>query len=267
VTDGGTSLKAYAKNLISYIPENKLAEELAEAKKVAGEFDQRCRSAGVYQGSERIRAVTAKVIPILLRDDGVAKLLAYANEQPEIGSTPDDDIVMQIETTEPAGDVDRLARESNYDMFDLDEISKLPVYVDENLRWVVFQSKEGKIKCSVLEEDGSMKSLASFTIDELRLMPRDSEALSVFADYARLLNIRDPFMGNAASICDMHDYKHDLLTVYLGVLGTTMLDLWWRASLIAKMKGRNKIDKAMAIEGVKAYDMDCLDAPTIGSFI
>jgi hypothetical protein len=65
----------------------------------------------------------------------------------------------------------------------------------------------------------------------------------------------------------MHGYRHDLITVYLGVLGTTMLDLWWRASLLGRVENARKIDAKMAMEGIRAFDMDCLDAPTFGAFI
>ena len=267
IVEGNGSLKGYAKTLISSIPEARLATELDAARKVAGEFDERCKNAGVYQPADRMKSVATKLIPLIEKQDGVAKLLAFADEQPEIGNIPEEQILAQITATGPATDIDKLARESNYDMFDIDDFSKLPVYVDEQLRWIVFHSKEGKIQTEILEEDGTLKPLMSIEIEKLNLLQRSDEARSIFAKYAELQISRDPFYGNVASVCDLHEYRHDLLTVYLGVLGTTMLDLWWRASLVARLKGKKSIDGSLAREGIKAFDMDCLDAPTIGSFI
>jgi len=267
VTNGGDSLKTYAKSLISAISENRLANELDEARKIVIEFDQRCKNAGVYQTSERMKSVATKLLPLIEKEDGVAKLLAFADKQPEIGDSEEDRIVALIETTAPAKDIDTLARDSNYDMFNIDDLAKLPVYVDENLRWIVFRSIDGRIKTDVLEEDGTLAPLMTLDIKDLSLLKKDEDARHVFGEYAKLILSRDPLFGNVATVCDLHEYRHDLMTVYLGVLGTTMLDLWWRASLVARLKGKKAIDGKIATEGIRAFDMDFLDAPTIGSFI
>ena len=267
ITEGGNNLRAYAKTLMSYIPDSRLADELSLAKNIATEFDQRCRSAGIYQAPERLRSITSKLMPMIKREDGIAKLLAYADGEPEIGDLAEEEVANQINVTAPAKDIDEIARESNYDLFNIDDIAKLPVYVDEKLRWIVFQSFSDEIRALILEEDGKVEPLMNIRKDDIELAQRDPESLNIFADYASLLNSRDPFMGNVASICDLHDYRHDLMTVYVGVLGMNLLDLWWRASLLARIKSIKKIDGWLAMESIRAYDMDCLDALTIGSFI
>lgn len=265
--ESGGSMRGYGRTLISSIPETRLSSELEEARKVAEEFDERCKNAGIYQSPERIRSVAMKLLPLIEEHDGIAKLLAFADREPEIGNSPDEDILAEIYATFPAPDIDALARESNYAMFDVDDISRLPVYVDEKLRWTVFSSRDGKIQVEILEEDGSLRHVGSIDADDLTLLHRSEEARRLFSKYAELLISRDPFYGNVSSICDLHGYKHDLLTVYIGVLATTLLDLWWRASLIAYLKEKKRIDANLAREGVIAFDMDCLDAPTIGAFI
>jgi hypothetical protein len=52
----------------------------------------------------------------------------------------------------------------------------------------------------------------------------------------------------------------------MGVLSTSMLDMIWRASLIAHVKG-TKLDGDGVREGIIYYDMDRLDGPSIGAFI
>lgn len=261
------SMKSYGKALISSIPETRLTLELQEARKVADEFDERCKNAGIYQSPERTRSVATKLLPVISQSDGIAKLLAFAHREPDIGNTPEEDIIAEILATPPAPDCEEIASESNYEMFDVDDFSRLPVYVDEDLRWTVFRSEGGMIEVGILEEEGTLRHLTSVGSDSIGLLRRTEDASAVFSEYARMQILRDPFYGNAASICDLHGYKHDFLTVFIGVLGTALLDLWWRASLIAGIKGKKTIDAALAREGVIAFDMDHLDAPTIGAFI
>jgi hypothetical protein len=45
-----------------------------------------------------------------------------------------------------------------------------------------------------------------------------------------------------------------------------MLDMIWRASLIAHVNGK-KLDGEGVREGIIYYDMDRLDGPSIGAFI
>lgn len=267
IGDGGDNLKSSARTLLSSIPEELLARELTNARKIVREFERRCQKAGVYQSPERIKSVAKQLMPLLAEEDGIGKLMAFADKEPMIGDQPAEKVVAQVEATAPAEDLDRIAKESNYNEFELEELVRLPVYVDENLIWNLFQSREGRIYCMVLQEDGEVELRKSLGIDEINILPRDEMALRVFANYAEVLIYRDPFMGNVAYVCNMHEYRHDLMTVYLGVLGTKLLDLWWRASLLGKIYERDEIDQWLAMEGVKAFDMDCLDAPTIGSFI
>ena len=265
--EGGSSMRSYGKTLISSIPETKLYSELEEARKVADEFDERCKNAGIYQSPERTRAVAARLLPLFEEHDGIAKLLAFADREPEIGDLPDEEIMAEIAATPPAPDTDAIVRESNYEMFNVDDLSRLPVYVDEELRWTVFHSRDGKIQVEILEEDGTLRPVKSIETDDVTLLHRTEDARKLFSKYAELLISRDPFFGNVSSVCDLHGYKHDFLTVYIGVLATTLLDLWWRASLITSLREKRKIDANLAREGIIAFDMDCLDAPTIGAFI
>jgi hypothetical protein len=54
--------------------------------------------------------------------------------------------------------------------------------------------------------------------------------------------------------------------IYYGVLATSSLEVLWRSALVAHVQGR-KIDAEGVREGIIYYDMDRLDAPTIGAFL
>ncbi|HDP96322.1 MAG TPA: hypothetical protein ENN25_01335 [Euryarchaeota archaeon] len=267
VNDKGGSLKSYGRSLLQSIPEERLQNYLAESKRVSKEFETRCSKAGIFQSAERIRSVATQLLPILSEQDGIGKILGFADQEPVIRDASEDEIASLIDATAPPNDLNRMAKQSNYDQFELEEVARLPVYVDEELMWNIFQSKDGRINCMVLEENGFLELRKSLDMNEADLLPLDSSAIEEFSNYARTLIGRDQFLGYASHVCHTHEYKHDLLTVYLGVLGTQLLDLWWRASLLGRVFDQSEIDAWLALEGIRAFDMDCLDAPTIGSLI
>jgi hypothetical protein len=178
-----------------------------------------------------------------------------------------DELVALVERTREAADLDRTANEANYEQFELDNIAWLPVYVDDGLRWNIFRSRDGTIEWMELSENGEVRLLERVDLQEMGLLPREPSCLEAFADYARLLVGRDQFRGYVYHLCAREGYRHDLMTVFLGALGTTLLDLWWRTSLVGRLQGRKKVDKWLALEGIRAFDMDCLGAPTIGAFL
>ena len=81
----------------------------------------------------------------------------------------------------------------------------------------------------------------------------------------KVLIARDNFLGYAYHICAEEGFRNDLMTVYLGALATLMLDLWWRASLIGKVYGKEQLDAELAKEGILAFDMGS-QYPSIGTF-
>jgi Fe-S-cluster containining protein len=267
VSEGGSTLKNYAKTVLAGIPDEELESDLAAVRKVVGEFDQMCHEAGVHQPPEKMRSVATKLLPMIAKDGGVGRLLAFADGEPSVGGMPEADIVKAVRAKEPEEELDQIARESNYEQFEIGDVAKLPVYVDERFGWNLIQSRNGKVNWIALEEDGSLRVQKSFDPEDISLLTVEREGLAAFADYARVLISRDAFLGSVYNVCNQHRYQHDLMTVYLGVLGTSMLDLWWRASLLGKVLKMPKIDRWLALEGVRAFDMDSLDAPTIGAFV
>lgn len=267
VSDSDGSLKSYGRSLLQSVPEERLQKYLGESRRAYKEFETRCTRAGMFQSAERVRSAASKLLPILSEQGGIGKILGFADREPVIGDAPEEEVVSMVDSARPVDDLDRIARQSNYDQFELEELARLPVYVDEEMMWNIFQSKNGRINCMVLEENGFLELRKSLDIEETRLLQLDSDALEEFSRYARVLIGRDQFLGYVSHVCHNHEYRHDLLTAYIGVLGTQLLDLWWRASLLGRIFDRTEVDAWLALEGVRAFDMDCLDAPTIGSLI
>ncbi len=85
-------------------------------------------------------------------------------------------------------------------------------------------------------------------------------------NYLRVLNSRDSMLGYAYYLVDAYGYEDPVANTYFGMMATTALDLLWRSSLLAYIQ-RGGLDKNGVMEGIISYDMDRLDAPTIGAFI
>lgn len=265
VGDGGDSLSRYAEKIISGISGQAFKNELAAARGGMRVFEDRCRRTRNHQSPDRLVSAARRLVPLLARADGIGKLLAFTNREPRIGNMPKDELVALVEGTCAPDDLDTVAREANYEQFDLENPAWLPVYIDEGLRWNTFRSNGGAIDWMELSETGAVKLLKRLDPQEIRLLPREPTGLEVFAGYADALIGRDHFMGYVYHVCAEQKYSHDLMTVYIGVLGTTLLDLWWRASLVGKLYGKKAIGRSLATEGIRAFDMDCLNAPTLGA--
>jgi Fe-S-cluster containining protein len=267
VGDGGDSLLRYGESAVSEIPAETLDKALVAARGRMLEFFELCKRNGNYQDPARLVSAGKSLLPLLARPEGFGKLLAFASGEPRIGDMQVDELVALVERTREAADLDRTANEANYEQFELDNIAWLPVYVDDGLRWNIFRSRDGTIEWMELSENGEVRLLERVDLQEMGLLPREPSCLEAFADYARLLVGRDQFRGYVYHLCAREGYRHDLMTVFLGALGTTLLDLWWRTSLVGRLQGRKKVDKWLALEGIRAFDMDCLGAPTIGAFL
>jgi len=65
---------------------------------------------------------------------------------------------------------------------------------------------------------------------------------------------------------DEWGYEDDMANTYYGAMSVTVLDLMWRASMLTHFMGAGTGESGMK-EAIIFYDMDRLDAPTIGAFV
>jgi hypothetical protein len=62
------------------------------------------------------------------------------------------------------------------------------------------------------------------------------------------------------------NYEDDMSNVYYGSLSVAIIDLLWRSAMIDCFMGTGNGAEGMK-EAIIFYDMDRLDAPTIGAFV
>ncbi len=264
ITEGGNTLLEFGEGLLEDVGEKVINGILRETVESVNIFETNARNAGVHQSPERLREIAAALMPLLCNPEGFGKVLAFADTEPKLGGMPVEDIVGMVEATDVPEDLAEMANAGNLEQLDLDNPAWYPIYVDEEFRWRTYRTSGDAIEVMHLLPDGT--SHPEMTIEALELAMPNEGARKVFSDYARLLNTRDHFLGYAYWLCDDQEYRNDLMTVYLGLMATTMMDLWWRSCLIGRIIGRKGLDAELAKEGVNAFDMDCLDMPTMGTF-
>jgi len=266
ITRGGDSLAQFGNSLVSDIDPGMMASILVETRDAVKSFEAEAAKAGVHRTPERLREAADGIIPVLCRPGGIGRVLAFADSDMPKGSMELSEILSQIEKAEPPEDLWEAAAKGNYEQLELENPAWRPVYVDAEFRWRSYHSTDGKIKVEGLGQDGTLTPELEIPLDEIPLLEPDEGAWLAFNDYADVLNSRDHFLGYSYWMCENHDYAHDLMAVYLGLLGTAMLDLWWRTGLVGRIQGRKRLDRDLALEGIRAFDMDCLDMPTKGVF-
>ena len=266
ITQGGETLLQHGEEILSSISEDTKQQVLAEVSQKLSQFQENAENYEVYQTPERLRETVTALLPSLAEVGGIGRLLAFADSEPVIQDMPSEEVVEMILGCDPADDLQDVSSKGNYEHMNLDNPAGLPAYVGEDFQWLVYRSEDEHIVFYKLEPDGALEKFKEFDIKDIELMQPDPQALIVFAGYAALLNSRDQFLGYAYQVCDDQEYAYDLMTVYLGLMATTLLDLWWRTCLIGKLLGKKELDKELAKEGIMAFDMDCLDMPTMGVF-
>ena len=257
----------YWRSIEEVLPAGSIEKQLSITRSNLLEFENKSRSRGIYQEPGRLKRTAGKILPMLNHRDGLGKIIAFTSESPVIGDSSPEDTVETISSMSPADDLDVVANEANYAQFELDDPAWLPIYTDIDLQQYTFRSRNGAIEWMKLFENGTLEIVKTIGLNDITLLEVHNEGLGVFADYAGLLIRRDHFMGYVYSTSIEMGFNDDLMTVFLGVLGTTLLDLWWRSSLLGAVYERSMIDAGLAREGIISFDMDLLDAPTIGAFV
>jgi Fe-S-cluster containining protein len=141
-----------------------------------------------------------------------------------------------------------------------------PIYSAMDCSWNIFRFEGNGIERYVLTDAGDLEHRSSISPDLVKLMAPLDDGKLVMQRYMRMLNQRDSLMGNAFYLMDDYGYEDHTSNIYYGVLATSALEVLWRSSLLAHVNG-GKMDGAGVREGIIYYDMDRLDAPTIGAFL
>lgn len=263
----GESLESIGSGILSDYGDRRLTEELVSARKVFSDFVRNSRDAGVAQSFSSVREASRALVDELVDEVGLGRLMTYAERGRTAQNAPARDIVRQVRRTESEADIHERALIDGTELFDLPDLSLLPIYIDNELTWRVFRLVGKTIVGYTLSEDGIAEEFSRTDPSEIELLPMDASARSAAGRYVELMSSRDCFLGHAAYLCDSENYDFNFAQVYLGALANNSLDLWWRASFLAQLDGRTELGEGDVREGIVFFDMDVLDLPTIGAFI
>jgi hypothetical protein len=263
----GENLEEVGRGLLREYGNERLVAELKTANRVFSDFVKNCRDAWVAQSFSSLREVGRSIGDELVDNIGLSRLLTYAENGRTGQNTPARDVVKQIRRTEPEANIEERALIDGMELFDLPDLSLLPIYIDENLTWKIFKLVDKEIVGYLLSEDGATKEFSRTDPSMVDLLPMDDGAKTAAREYLEIVNARDCFLGHAAYLCDSENYDYNMAQVYIGALANNSIDLWWRSSFLARLKGKDSLGRAEIREGLVFFDMDLLDLPTIGAFI
>jgi Fe-S-cluster containining protein len=263
----GENLTELAKGILSEYGDIRLRTESGKARNVFTEFVRNTRDTWVAQSFSSVRGAGHALEDELVEELGLSRLLTYAEHGRTKQNASSTDIAKLVRRTEAEADVEERALIDGTELFDLPDLSLLPIYIDDKNRWKIFRLVDKEIVGYELSEDGSTTESSRTNPSDTEFLPISSAGKTAFKEYMRLVNARDCFLGHAAYLCDMDGYEYNFAQVYLGALANNAIDLWWRASFLARLAGRTDLGPEEIREGVVFFDMDLLDLPTIGAFI
>lgn len=258
----GVDAQAEAKALVEAATEKRFATVLRESSDVYKEFYDICKETGVIADPSVLRMSVSENLSNFTDLAYLAKVMEVSLEEP------------RMTTLNP------IVADSKYDMAELEEAARdaamgsmssedpmsIPVYCDREWNWNMFISHEDKIEWAIMDDDGDLHSKGFVDPKDVKLKQPDEEGRKVLMEYISVLNGRDSFLGTVFYLMDQLEYEDDMANTYYGSMAVTVLDLLWRASMLDHFMGTG-----MGADGIKEaiifYDMDRLDAPTIGAFV
>ena len=263
----GEDLKSMGAALLSGYGDERLVAELASANDVFAQFEGNARETSVAQSIPSVRETAAMLMDELTDMIGLSRVMTFAEHGTSGQHSSPADLAKSARDTEPEADIHERALMDGVELFDLPDMSHLPVYVGPDLTWKIFKLKGRSIVGWNLDESGGIDEFCRLDPAAMDLLPMTVDGRRALAEYASVVNGRDCFIGHAAYLCDVEGYEYNFGQVYLGSLANCMIDLWWRASMLAQLNDARQLGGNEVKEGVVFFDMDLLDLPTIGAFI
>lgn len=259
-TGTGNDALAEAREMVERA-DARISRALRESKDVYRRFYSNCEESGVMSDPAAIRASVSANLKNLTDPGYLSKVMDLSQMEPVM--TLDG---IQREPDPDMGGLEEAARGAAMDSMSTEDILSAPVYCDQGWNWNVFMAKGDTVDWTVLDDEGDITLKESADIRGIPLKPLEPAGADMLAYYISVLNGRDSFMGNVFSLMDETGYEDDMVNAYFGCLSTSILDLMWRASMLDHFMGTG-----MGADGIREavifYDMDRLDAPTIGGFV
>lgn len=259
-TGKGADALAEAKGLVS-AADSRIRSALEESSAVYREFYSNCREAGVMADPSGLRMSVSENLSMFTDLSYLSRIMDLAQIEP----------VMSLAGTQPERELDMPSLEEAGMDLALDSMSSndpmsVPVYCDPAWNWNMFMASEERIVWSVMDDEGDLHFRGEADPMDIRLRVPDASGSKVLADYIGTLNGRDSFMGSVFALMDENGYEDDMSNAYYGCMSVTVMDLLWRMSMLDHFMGIGCGAEAVR-EAIIFYDMDRLDAPTIGAFV
>ena len=260
-TGNGADAETEAREIVLKA-DGRIKRAVREAGEVYSEFYHNCKEAGVMRDPSDIRRAVSENIDRFTDPAFIGKVMEMTMTEPSM--------TLDGIKEEPADmeELNEAAMEAAMDSMAADDPVNAPVYCDEDWNWNIFiaDGVSGRIDRMVLNDDGDLEKKGSVASADIKIKPLEHGGKEVLRRYIAILNQRDSFLGNVFSLMDATGYEDDMANAYYGCLSTTILDLLWRASMIDHFFGTGMGERGIR-EAIIFYDMDRLDAPTIGAFV
>lgn len=241
--------------------DKRISESLKESTAVYREFMINCREAGVYQDPSMLRMSVSENLSMFTDMAYLSRIMDMSQIEPVMSlSGLQPETRLDMEAMEEAG------RDLAMESMSSDDPLSVPVYCDPQWNWNMFMAVDGKIEWMVMDDEGELHHKAFADATEIKLRVPDAEGVRVLADYVRILNGRDSFMGSVFALMDQNGYEDDMANAYYGSMAVAVMDLVWRMSMLDHFMGIGCGADAVR-EAIIFYDMDRLDAPAIGAYV
>jgi Fe-S-cluster containining protein len=261
--DRGEDAVAFGTQLLA---ENSTALKrgLEDSREVYRVFKANCSEAGIELEPGRLRREFESKLPLMTDPTFLGSILDRSMEEDEmtLSELPDSRVL----DAKAAEELQLAAMETGLESLAAEDTFSTPVYCNPQGTWNIFVSQEHELDLYQMDQEGKVARLRGIVPRRVPLLAPEGEGKRLFMEYLATLNRRDSFLGYAYYLIDDYGYDDSLSNVYYGALATSALDLLWRSSLLAYIRG-GRLDREGMQEGIIFYDMDRLDAPTIGAFM
>lgn len=240
--------------------DRRLMDALRDASSVYAEFYRNCRDAGVMSDIREIRSEMDSNIQGFTDPKFLGNVMEMSVEEAvmSLNAVTDKDVDMS--------EIEEAARDAAVGSMSSSDPLSVPVYCDGEYRWNMFMASGDRIQWKVMDDDGDIHVMKESKISEIPLAAMDESGKRVLQDYIKILNQRDSMLGNVFHMMDSLGYEDDMANTYYGAMSVSVLDIMWRASMLDHFMNTGMNDRGMT-EAIIFYDMDRLDAPTIGAFV
>lgn len=244
------------------LPPGGEAAAAAEAGRAAwAQFEARAREAGVFEAPDQVRPRLAGMRPLLLDAEGLAAGLALA----ESGEAVTVANLRRGRGEVPPEGLEEFLRDQARATFGQRDAKRLPMFVDPeaSFAWFAFRLRGAGVERCRIAPAGALEPQGVAPLAPL-LLRRDAAAERAFAEHAQVLVDRDLTYALGAFMLDRLGYAEPFANAVLRELCAALGDLWVRAGLLAKLEGRDGLGGREMARGVAFFDMDFLNAPSIG---